>query len=343
MRMSVGSGATIKEIAIRAGVSVATVSRVLNDSANVRPAVRDRVLAIVDEVGYEPDPIARSLRTQSTRTVGFIVRDLVDTVFSTMAQGVDTVLSQHDFSLLLTTSGHNPERDAAQIATLRNRRVDGFILAVSDESSAALIAELRKTTRPIVLLDRSIEGTATDAVLTDYLTGMRDAIGYLTSLGHRRIGYIGGSLSIRPGRDRLHAFTRSMTEAGLEPRESDIQVGSFLQDFGAERCGEMLDRGDPPTAMIAAGNQIGVGVLTVLRDRGLRIPDDLSLICLDDVDLFRHGNPPITVISRPLERIGERAATRLLEKIENVDQVEHQQIFIPTTLVIRDSCRAIVA
>ena len=339
--MPSGAGSTIKEIAQRAEVSVATVSRVLNNSANVRPAVRERVLAIVNEIGYEPDPIARSLRTQATFTIGFIIRDLVDTVFSTMAQGVDNILRQQDYTLLLSTSSHDPERDAHQLATLRSRRVDGFILAISEEASPALVAEVRKTSRPIVLLDREMEGTATDAVLTDYLSGTRDAIDYLRSLGHRRIGYIGGALTIRPGRERLRAFTLAMREAGLEPRESDIQVGSFLQDFGAESCARILNQPDPPTAILAAGNQIGVGVLQELRERGVRIPDDLSLICLDDVDLFRHGNPPVTVISRPFERIGELAANRLLERIRNADQVEHQQIFVPTTLVIRESCRPV--
>ncbi len=335
------SSATIKEIAQRAGVSVATVSRVLNGTANVRPEARDRVLAIVQEIGYEPDPIARSLRTQATRTIGFIIRDLVDTVFATMAQGVDNVLRQHGYTLLLSTSSHDPERDAQQLATLRSRRVDGFILAISEESSPALIEDVRKTSKPIVLLDRSMEGTSTDAVLTDYVSGMRDAIGHLHGLGHRRIGYIGGALTIRPGRERLHAFNLAMRECGLEPRESDIRTGSFLSDFGARHCHELLARAEPPTALVAAGNQIGVGVLQALRERERSVPDDLSLICLDDVDLFRYGNPPITVISRPFERIGELAANRLLERIRNVDQVEHQQIFVPTNLIIRNSCRAI--
>jgi LacI family transcriptional regulator len=337
------AGATIKEIARRADVSVATVSRVLNNTANVRPAVRDRVLAIVQEIGYEPDPIARSLRTQATHTVGFIIRDLVDTVFSTMAQGVDNVLREHGYTLLLSTSSHDPERDAYQLATLRSRRVDGFILAISQETSPVLIDEVRKTTRPIVLLDREMEGTATDAVLTDYLSGTRDAVAYLKSLGHERIAYIGGALTIRPGRERLRAFTMAMRENGLEPREADLFTGSFLQPFAVESCQRLLDQPDPPTAILAAGNQIGVGVLQVLRERGLRVPDDLSLICIDDVDLFRHGNPPVTVISRPFERIGELAAQRLLARIRNSDEPEHLQIFVPTTLVIRESCGPVSA
>lgn len=332
------AGATIKEIARRAEVSVATVSRVLNNSANVRPQVRERVMALVNEIGYEPDPIARSLRTQATLTVGFIIRDLVDTVFSTMAQGVDNVLREHGYTLLLSTSSHDPERDAHQLATLRSRRVDGFILAISEETSPALIAEVRKTTRPIVLLDREMEGTSTDAVLTDYLSGTRDAIAHLKELGHERIAYIGGALTIRPGRERLRAFTLAMRENGLEPREPDIQTGSFLQHFGVESIHRLLELPDRPTAVLAAGNQIGVGVLMALRERGVSVPEDLSLICIDDVDIFRHGNPPVTVISRPFERIGELAANRLLERIRHADQVEHQQIFVPTTLVVRDSC-----
>lgn len=337
------SSATIKEIAQRADVSVATVSRVLNNHANVRESVRERVLAVIEEIGYEPDPIARSLRTQATYTIGFIVRDLVDTVFSTMAQGVDNVLREHGYTVLLSTSSRDPERDAHQLAMLRNRRVDGFILAISEESSPALLAEVRKTNRPIVLLDREMEGTATDAVLTDYLSGTRDAIAYLVSLGHRRIAYIGGTLAIRPGRERLRAFTTAMRDAGIEPDTELVRTGSFAQEFGASMCHELLDLVEPPTALIAAGNQIAVGVLQTLRERAVRIPDDLSLICIDDVDLLRHGNPPVTVVSRPFERIGELAANRLLERIRHPEAAEHQQIFVPTNLVIRSSCRSITS
>jgi LacI family transcriptional regulator len=335
------SSATIKEIAQRADVSVATVSRVLNNHANVRESVRERVLAVIEEIGYEPDPIARSLRTQATYTIGFIVRDLVDTVFSTMAQGVDNVLREHGYTVLLSTSSRDPERDAHQLAMLRNRRVDGFILAISEESSPALLAEVRKTNRPIVLLDREMEGTATDAVLTDYLSGTRDAIAYLVSLGHQRIAYIGGTLAIRPGRERLRAFTTAIRDARIEPPPDLVRTGSFAQEFGAAMCHELLNLADPPTALLAAGNQIAVGVLQTLRERSVRLPDDLSLICVDDVDLLRYGNPPVTVVSRPFERIGELAANRLLERIRHPEAAEHQQIFVPTNLIIRSSCRSI--
>jgi len=255
-----------------------------------------------------------------------------------MAQGVDNVLREQGYTLLLSTSSHDPKRDAHQLAMLRSRRVDGFILAISEESSPDLIAEVRKTTRPIVLLDREMEGTATDAVLTDYLSGTRDAIAHLVSLGHRRIAYIGGTLGIRPGRERLRAFTIAMREAGLEPDSTLVATGSFAQEHGAAVSRELLDRPQPPTALLAAGNQIAVGVLQTLRERAIRMPDDLSLVCLDDVDLLRYGNPPVSVISRPFERIGELAAQRLLQRISTPDAVEHQQIFVPTSFANRASC-----
>ncbi|MGH2560208.1 MAG: LacI family DNA-binding transcriptional regulator [Thermomicrobiales bacterium] len=329
----------MKEIARQADVSVATVSRVLNNHANVRGSVRQRVLDVIDEVGYEPDPIARSMRTRATSTVGFIIRDLVDPVFSTMAQGVDDVLRAHDYTLLLSTSSHDPERDAHQLALLRGRRVDGFILAISEEASPALVAEVRKTTRPIVLLDREMEDTPTDAVLTDYLSGTREAIAYLASLGHRRIAYIGGTLSIRPGRERLRAFTTSMRDAGLPTDPELIRTSSFAPEFGQAMTRELLDAPSPPTALLAAGNQISVGVLQALRERRVRLPDDLSLICVDDVDLLRHGNPPVTVITRPFARIGQLAAERLLQRIRSPEAVEYQRILVPTSLIIRESCQ----
>ena len=249
--MALTSGGTIKEIARKADVSVATVSRVINNHPSVRPGVRDRVLAVIDEIGYEPDPIARSLRTQATHTIGFIIRDLIDPVFSTMAQGVDDVLRAHGYTLLLSTSSHDPIRDAAQLAMLRARRVDGIILAISDETSPALVEELRRTNRPTVLLDREVEATHSDAVVTDYRSGMREAIDYLAKLGHRRIAYIGGQPRYSTGAARLAGFRQAIAEAGLDPSCATEHLGPPADlHFGSDAVTSLLETDRPPSATL---------------------------------------------------------------------------------------------
>lgn len=333
---------TMKEIAQQANVSVATISRVLNNREYVRDDVRRRVLEVIDEVGYEPDHMARSLRTRATHTVGFIVRDLLDLVFAAMAQGADSVLGEHGYTMLLATSGLDADLDTRRFAHLRQRHVDGFILAVSDERNAQLIAEMRRATVPIVLVDREIDGVAVDSVVTDYRQGTLDAVRYLAELGHRRIGYIGGDQRLRPGRERCKAIEAAFAASGLTLDESLTKRGSFATEFGFEQTRVLLDLPDRPSIIIAGGNQIAVGVLQALHERGLHIPDDISVISYDDTDLLRVGTPPISVISRPLIDTGRVAAEQLLARMNQSSPAETDPVTIvlPTTFERRESCRA---
>jgi LacI family transcriptional regulator len=338
---------TMKEIAERANVSVATISRVLNNREYVRDDVRQRVLDVMNEVGYEPDYTARSLRTRATNSVGFIVRDLLDLVFAAMAQGVDSVLGEHGYTMLLSTSGEDAELDVQRFTHLRQRRVDGFILAISDERNERLIAEMRRAAVPIVLVDREIEGVATDAVVTDYVPGTVDAVAYLASLGHRRIGFIGGDLKLRPGRERRRALDVALQGTGLQPVPELVRHGSFATEFGRAQAHELLDLDPSPTALIAGGNQIALGVLQALHERKLRFPDDISLVAYDDIDVLRVGSPPVSVISRPLLDTGRLAATQLLSRLNSApearlaSQTGPEIITVPTTFEVRESCQAV--
>jgi LacI family transcriptional regulator len=334
---------TMKEIAQRANVSVATVSRVLNNREYVRDDVRQRILAAMQEAGYEPDHIARSLRTKASFTVGFIVRDLLDLVFASMAQGADSTLAERGYTMLLSTSGENPKRDTARFSLLRQRRVDGFILAVSEEQNDELIAEMRKTTAPIVLVDREIAGSPVDSVVTDYHPGMLDAVAQLVSLGHRRIAYIGGDLTIRPGRERLSAIRAAWQRFDLPQDPALFHLGSFSEEFGYRKAHKIMTAAEPPTALIGGGNQVSVGALRAIRELGLSVPNDLSFVAVDDVDLFRVGSPPISVISRPLVEIGVLAANRILDRLSQpagAESGEPVQIVVPTRFEQRESCAA---
>lgn len=332
---------TMKEIAQRANVSVATISRVLNNREYVRDDVRRRVLEVMQEAGYEPDHMARSLRTRATHTVGFIVRDLLDLVFAAMAQGADSVLGEHGYTMLLATSGLDAELDTRRFVHLRQRHVDGFILAVSDERNERLIAEMRRASVPIVLVDREMKGVSVDSVVTDYRTGTLDAVQYLAELGHRRIAFIGGDRRLRPGRARWAAIEESFAAAGLNREDGLMRHGNFSTEFGFEQTLALMDNTVRPSAVIAGGNQIAIGVLQALRERKLRIPDDISVISYDDTDLLRVGTPPISVISRPLIDTGRLAAEQLLARLSQSSGAGNDPvtIMLPTTFEIRDSCR----
>ena len=337
---------TMKEIAQQANVSVATISRVVNNREYVRDDVRQRVLDVMRKVGYEPDHLARSMRTRATHTVGFIVRDLLDLVFAAMAQGVDTVLAENGYTMILSTSGKDAELDTQRFTHLRRHRVDGFILAISDETNDSLKAEMRRANVPIVLVDREIEGVATDAVVTDYQPGTFAAVQHLAQLGHRRIGYIGGNLDLRPGRERWRAVESAWSRTGLSMDMSLVRRGGFATSFGMEQTHQLLDHQNPPSALISGGNQISVGVFLALRDRNMRVPDDISLVSYDDTDLMRIGNPSVSVISRSLVDMGRFAAERLLVRLNAVpeqrlaSQTDPITVVIPTTFESRDSWRA---
>lgn len=330
---------TIKDVALEAGVSVATVSRVLNGYKHIRPGVRQRVAAAIRELDFEPDRLARSLRVQATGTVGFVVRDIVDPLFATMAQGVDEELQAHGYTMFLSTSGGDVLRDCQAIELLRQRRVDGFILAVSDETSPALHDILAKLTVPVVLLDRASAEVPVDSVATDYRPGYHDAVARLVALGHQRIAYVGGLMTILPGRERLAAFSDAMAAVSCAVDPSLVRVGSFSQELGASAAAEVLAQRPRPTAIFAAGYQVAVGVLQHLREQGLRVPDDVSLVCNDDGDLMRYGSPAVSAVLRPLAEIGRRAAALLIERMTGPDSPEPtHRISVPTTFVDRASC-----
>jgi LacI family transcriptional regulator len=336
---------TVKELAQRANVSVATVSRVLNGREYVSDDVRQRVLEIVAEAGYEPDFMARSLRTRATNTVGFIVRDLLDLVFAAMAQGADSVLSEHGYTMLLATSGLDPQLDTRRFAHLRQRRVDGFILAVSDERNAKLIEEMSRTDAPVVLVDREMPQAVADTVVTDYDPGTLAAVSHLYALGHRRIAYIGGDDRLLPGRARWRALQDAFTANGLRLSDALVRRGSFATDFGYTQMLDVLERPNRPTAVIAGGNQIAIGVLHALNERGISIPEQMSVIGYDDTDAMRVGTAPVSVISRSLVDTGRLAAEQLLLRIQEQRRADPPsdsvRIAVPTRFEVRSSCRAI--
>jgi LacI family transcriptional regulator len=330
-------------VATQAGVSVATVSRVLNGYKHIRPDVRQRVAAAISALDFEPDRLARSLRVRATGTVGFVVRDIVDPLFATMAQGVDEELQAHGYTMFLSTSGGDVLRDCQSIELLRQRRVDGFILAVSDETSPALHDLLGKLTVPVVLLDRASATVPIDLVATDYRPGFRDAVARLAAAGHRRIAYVGGLMSILPGRERLSAFSEAMAAVGCTVDPALVKVGSFSQELGLEAAASVLAQQPPPTAIFAAGYQVAVGVLQHLHERGLRVPEDVALVCNDDGDLMRFGTPPVSAVLRPLAEIGRKSAALLVERMTSTDTRDGpRQILVPTTFVDRASCGPVV-
>jgi LacI family transcriptional regulator len=328
-----GARLNLREVAERAGVAMSSVSRVLSNHPDVSPRMRRHVLAIVEELGYEPNLLAQSLRRGSTLSVGFVIRDISSPLFSEIALGAETELRNRGYSMLLTNSEGRPSLDAAHIRLFRQRRVDGLLLSLADEAYEETTEELRRLRVPVVLIDRELEEPAgLSAVLSDHASGIRAATEHLIALGHRRIGLASGPLNLRPGRELKSALKEACARAGVE---AVVDAGPFTEEHGTEAAARLLDASPPPTALIAGSNQILPGVLRVLRARGIAIPDELSLVTFDDIRMLEFIEPPIAVVSREPLLLGREAAALLLRLLAGE---EADRIVIPTDFQPRGSC-----
>jgi LacI family transcriptional regulator len=327
--------ATIREVATRAGVSVATVSRVLNGYPFVSDDARRRVVDAVDEFEYRPDVAARSMRTGTTRAVGLVVNDFSNPLFSAIAKGADTVLNPRGYSLVLANSMNDHVREAEAIAALKQRRVDGLIVAVADEGAPSLADRLGVFSAS-VLVDREVPGSNSDAVCSEHASGLAPALAHLARLGHRRVALVAGGEQQLGSRARIESYLAERPRLGLDEDERLLVTGELSPETGYLATVGFLDLEDAPTALVAGNNQLVVGAISALRDRALRIPDDLSLVACDDTDLTRLHDPPIDIVDRDLLELGRTAAELLLDRLLD-PAAPLRRVTLPTTFTPRAS------
>jgi LacI family transcriptional regulator len=326
--------ASMREVANLAGVAMSSVSRVLSDHPDVSATMRQRVLAAVTELGYEPDLLAQSLRRQETKTIGFAVGDISNQLFAEVVAAAETRLRQAGYSLLLTNSEASPNLDAAHISLLAQRRVDGIILSVSDESNESTLRALERLDIPVVVLDRNVGVGRALHVYTDHQPGMRHAVGHLLDLGHRKIAMINGQ-PLRPVNERRAALEACYAERGLEKTFRHLE-GTLSVDYGSRATAELLSQSDPPTAIIAGGNQLMLGAVRVLHAKGVKLGRDLSFVGCDDIAITELYDPPIAVVRRDNGAIGRCAAELMLQALREPEYVA--DMVLPTEFIARPSC-----
>jgi LacI family transcriptional regulator len=334
------SGWTIRDVAARAGVSTATVSRALNGAPSVKPDVRARVLAAARDLGYTPNGIARSLRTQRTGTIGLLLRDVANTNFSLVCKGAQDVAAARGYNVLVGSSEGDPAREREFIDALLRRRVDGLILYVADEERSES-ARVRAQGIPVVLVESRVRGLATDQVLCDNAGGARAAVARLLGLGHRRIDILAGTQTRTPGREKLRGYVEAYQGAGLRHDERWIHGVSDLDARARARLLGALRGDGAPTAVFCATAHLTIEFLKLVRDAGIRVPDDLSVIGFDNAELAGLLSPPLTAVERDLQRIGADAASLLLDRMTGEAGGRPRRITVPMRLVDRASCRAI--
>jgi LacI family transcriptional regulator len=332
--------ASMREVAELAGVAISSVSRVLSEHPDVSAAMRDRVLAAVNKLEYEPDFLAQSLRRGATLSIGYVVGDISNPLVATITSGAESVLRSAGYSMLLMNSENDPELDAAHIRFFQARRVDGMILSLASERRPGTLEVLAQVDVPIVMIDRDVPGDLRASIVrNDHKAGMRAAVEHLLDLGHRRIALITGALDLWPVRERIAGLVEAVAARGI-PDETISLVGSLSAAHGEASTERLLAMNPRPTAIVAGGNQVLAGCLRALSRHGIRIPSEISLITCDEVDLSELHEPPIASVARDTLRLGRTAAELLLERLGGA---EPRTVLLPTSFTPRPSCVSVPA
>ena len=329
--------ATINDVAKRAGVSPVTVSRVINNVGNVSAATREKVELAIEELGYVPSVMARSLRSKRTRTLALMVSDVTNPFWTTVARGVEDTAQSRDYSVFLYNTDENPVKQQRYLDVVVAQQVDGVIIAPYD-SDAQNLAPLRQRNIPTVIIDRRIEGWDVDSVRGDSLSGAKALVQHLIRLGHQRIAMISGPASTSTAEDRVAGYCMALAEAGIPLDTRLIVRGEYRTLSGEELTLRLLDEGLNPTAIFAANNVIALGVIDALEKRGLRIPHDIALVCFDDLPDVSRLFPFLTVVLQPAYDMGVNAAQLLLSRLDSEVSLQPRHVVLPTRLIVRHSC-----
>lgn len=329
---------TIKTVAALARVSTATVSRVLSHPQIVRPAVRARVLTAARELDYAPNRLARGLRVRRRQVMGLLLPDLQNPFFTGIVQGVESVLSEKGYTLLLAHSDGQADRERNHLNVLRGEGAVGLVL-IPGQSTSATYAAFPAGSLPVVAVDRAPRGLRVDLVTSTHEQGAREAVEHLLALGHRDIALINGPEAFDVARQRHAGYRTALRSARLRPLSSRVVHSDFRQAGGYAAMNRLLHLPVPPRAVLVANNLMTLGALQAIHEAGRSIPQDVALVCFDDMPWATSLRPPLTAVAQPAAELGRAAAQLLLERLGTPAQPP-RRIILPTRLIIRESCGA---
>jgi LacI family transcriptional regulator len=332
VRQVVSRRPTIRDVAREAGVSTVTVSRVANAPELVRPETRERVEATMRRLGYLPNAAAQSMRTNVSRTIGFLVPDLTNYPNAAVAKAAEARLAEAGYYMLLTDSEHDVAREERFVRLLRSRQVDGIILYLSDEDDPAVQATIAELDIPVVVLDRDLPFEV-DSVFSEHRAAMRRTVEHLVGLGHRELGLLHPALRIRPVRERVQAFHEVVEELGLDPTRQTV-VGAEPMLGGPEAVLQLLGAPVRPSALLIDGNRLLAATFEALRRRGLR--EQIRPVAIDVVEPLAAAMPEIVGIARDFAAIGRQAAELLIDRLSGALSGPPQQITLASRAVMAE-------
>jgi len=329
---------TMKDVAKRAGVSVTTVSHVINETRFVSDELQRRVFDAMEELHYRPNILARSLRRGETRTIGLIVPDNSNPFFAEVARTVEDIGFENGYSVILCNTDGDLEKEKVYIDVLIAKQVDGAVF-IAAGSRQEHLSELTAQGLPVVVVDRDIPQTLADVVLVNNEQGGYEATRHLIELGHQRIGCIAGPSELTPSAARIHGYRRALEENDLPYREELIISGDFRYDGGETTMEKLLSLSAPPTAVFVCNDIMAIGALRAIKRAQMQVPADLSIIGFDNIPITSATSPALTTVAQPITELGVRSMNLLLSRIRNTrPSGDYERIILETELTIRDSC-----
>ena len=309
----------------------------LNGGPHTSPELHARIMRVVDRLGFEPHSAAQALRSRASNTIGCMVADLSNPLYSDMINGAEEEFQRAGYVLMLAATRHEEDRETAFVSAVRRRRMDGLLLFAGDNAHKKFTGSLATLDLPCVAIDREVPGVP--SVRADHRGGGLEITRYLIGLGHRRIALLTGRAALLPSTERLAGYRQAHLEAGLEVDLDLVRPQMHGSSIAFSDVCQLLQSPQRPTAIITLGTHMLAGVMEALTSNGLRYPDDISLVCIGDTDLARHATPAITSLTWDLNEMGRIAARVLLDRIRDGDEAQEvRPVYLPTRFILRHSC-----
>jgi len=328
--------AKLADVARRAGVSTASVSRVLADKPHVSDDVRQRVLAAVNELSFRPSRLARSLRVQRSHVLGLIISDIQNPFFTAIVRAIEDIAYQHQYTLVLCNADEDPDKEALYINLMIAEKVAGVIISPTQETATSC-QRLAHVGIPMVAIDRRVSDLPVDTVVVDNLNAACEIVSHLIADGHRRIGAVVGTPIATTGHERRDGYLRALQLHGIPPEAALLRSGLPTIATGYRLVNELLDLPNPPTALFAGNNLLTIGALKAIHEHNLRIPEQIALAAFDEMEWMFVVKPALTVVAQPVYAMGKCAAELLLARIADPNR-PIEEIVLQPTIHIRQSC-----
>jgi DNA-binding LacI/PurR family transcriptional regulator len=326
----------IKEVARRARVSTATVSRTINRIGNVQPRTAERVWKVIESLGYYPNIHARTLVSGKSNLLGLVISDISNPFFPELVKSFEDMALQNNFEVIITDTNYQPARMVSCIRRMLERKVDGVAVMTSEMDQDVVIDEFARRHIPIVFLDVGKVKDRISNISVNYGQGVEEAVSHLVTLGHSRIGFISGPISLRSARTRRDAFLKCLSEFELARDPHLVEEGNHKIDGGERAMRNLLAMPQPPTAVLTSNDLTAIGALRALHIAGLRIPEDMSVVGFDDIDISHTTHPPLTTVRLSRAELG-RTAFEALHRAITGEAIRGKKYTLETRLVVRES------